>query len=146
MGRLIEKICAGRGGQGREIGPAAGGRAKSLVELGRGKPAGLELPQQVGVEEGRPNGFRVDARHGADLCQHLIVAEIDQHFAEIEIEELGLHDGDRNVRSGELPVRMHDNLHAAAVFHGLEGLVDPLQRKMMGNDRLPCGPAPAPAA
>ena len=67
----------------------------------------------------------LDPRHGADLRQHLIVAEIDQHLAEIEVKELGLHDGDRDVRIGELSVRMHDNLHATAVFHGIEGLVDP---------------------
>ena len=93
-GKLREKISLAAAARAAKPGrlPVA---AKSPRKLGRGEPADLEMPQQVGVENGRPRRFRLDSRRGADLGQHLIVAEIDQHLAEIEIKELGLHDGDR---------------------------------------------------
>ena len=33
------------------------------------------------------------ARHRCDLPQHLLDAEIDQHLAQIKVEELRLHEG-----------------------------------------------------
>ena len=49
------------------------------------------LPHQPPVENRLAHPLGRDARHRGHLTEHLIDAEVDQDFAEIEIEELGRH-------------------------------------------------------
>ena len=82
-------------GRGRskpiKVGPTAGGGAKKFVELAARKPADLVLPHQTVVEQNRVDLIGRKARHCGHLLEHLIDAEIQQDFAEVEVEELGLH-------------------------------------------------------
>ena len=98
--------------QGVEVGPAAGPLAKQVVELAAGNPPAFVVELQPPARHGRrpmraAPGFalvcsasrikdiadrgRIDPRDVAHLPAHPLDAEIDDHFAEVEVEEFRRH-------------------------------------------------------
>jgi hypothetical protein len=87
---------SGREGQGIKIGPRVRALAENLEVLAAGQLAAFVAGLQLDVVHGLANSGHIDASDFGHLTKALLVTEIEQDIAQVEVEKRGMHGEKQN--------------------------------------------------